>query len=87
MYKNFLIILFSYLLFSSIALAEKVIVFNFTENEFKTLKVKKVKGETTWRLGSNENGNFIKAESEGKGSGLGKEVKINLLKTPFLIEQ
>ena len=84
MYKNFLIILFSYLLFSSIALAEKVIVFNFTENEFKTLKVKKVKGETTWRLGSNENGNFIKAESEGKGSGLGKEVKINLLKTPFI---
>ena len=25
---------------------------------------------------SNENGNFIKAEAEGKGSGLGKEVKL-----------
>ena len=84
MCKNFLIILFASLLFSSIVLAEKVIVFNFTEDEFKKLQVKKVKGETTWRLGSNENGNFIKAEAEGKGSGLGKEVKIDLLKTPFI---
>ena len=65
-------------------LAEKVTVFNFTEDEFKTLKVKKVKGETTWRLDSNEKGNFIKAEAEGKGSGLGKEVKIDLSKTPFI---
>jgi hypothetical protein len=84
MCKNFLIILFASLLFSSIVLAEKVIVFNFTEDEFKKLQVKKVKGETTWRLSSNENGNFIKAEAEGKGSGLGKEVKIDLLKTPFI---
>ncbi len=84
MYKNFLTILFSSLLFSSIVLAEKVTVFDFTEGEFKTLQVKKVKGETTWRLGSNEKGNFIKAEAEGKGSGLGKEVKIDLSKTPFI---
>jgi hypothetical protein len=84
MYKNFLTILFSYLLFSNIVLAEKVTVFDFTEDEFKTLQVKKVKGETTWRLGSNEKGNFIKAEAEGKGSGLGKEVKIDLSKTPFI---
>jgi hypothetical protein len=84
MYKNFLTILFSSLLFSNIVLAEKVTVFDFTEDEFKTLQVKKVKGETTWRLGSNEKGNFIKAEAEGKGSGLGKEVKIDLSKTPFI---
>ena len=84
MYKNFLTILFSSFLFSNIVLAEKVTVFDFTEDEFKTLQVKKVKGETTWRLGSNEKGNFIKAEAEGKGSGLGKEVKIDLSKTPFI---
>ena len=84
MYKNFLIVLFSYLLFSNLVLAEKVTVFNFTEEEFKTLQVKKVKGETTWHLDSNEKGNFIKAEAEGKGSGLGKEVKIDLSKTPFI---
>ena len=48
MYKNFLIILFSHLSCSNIVLAEKVTVFDFTEEEFKTLQVKKVKGETTW---------------------------------------
>jgi hypothetical protein len=77
------IVLFS-LMFSTFVSAEKINIFDFTKKEFKTLKVKKVKGVTTWSLGSNENGNFIKAEAEGKGSGLGKEVKINLLKTPFI---
>ena len=72
-------------MFSNTVIAEKVIVFDFTEEEFKTLKVgKKYKGETTWTLGSNQNGNFIKAEAEGKGSGLAKEVLIDLLKTPFI---
>jgi hypothetical protein len=84
MKKNFLTILLTFLVFSNTAIAEKIMVFDFTEDEFETLQVKKVKGETTWSLGSNENGNFIKAEAEGKGSGLGKEVKINLSKTPFI---
>jgi len=85
MIKIFLSILFVSFMFSNIVNAEKVTVFDFTEEEFKTLKVgKKYKGETTWTLGSNQNGNFIKAEAEGKGSGLGKEVLIDLLKTPFI---
>ena len=70
--------------FSQISLAESKKAFDFTEEEFKILKVKKVKGETTWTLGSNENGTYIRAEAEGKASGLGKEIKINLLKTPFI---
>ena len=85
MKNKFLIILFFLSLFSNNVNAEKVNVFDFTAEEFKTLKVgKKYKGETTWTLGFNENGNFIKAEAEGKGSGLGKEVLIDLLKTPFI---
>ncbi len=84
MLKNFLLVLVSWVLLLQVVLAEKVNVFDFTEDEFKKLKVRKVKGETTWSLGSNEKGNFIKAEAEGKGSGLGKEVKIDLLKTPFI---
>jgi len=85
MKKYFLTIFISFFLFSSITFAEKVIIFNFTENEYKNLKVgKKYRGETSWTLGSNENGNFIKAEAQGKGSGLGKEVLIDLLKTPFI---
>ena len=83
--KNFLfIIIFALSILSNEVFAEKTIVFDFTEEEFKLLKVKKIKGETTWTLGANENGNFIKAEAQGKGSGLGKEIKINLLKTPFI---
>ena len=84
MKKIFLTTLLISFMISSSVIAEKVTVFNFTEDEFETLQVKRVKGETTWSLGSDENGNFIKAEAEGKGSGLGKEVKIDLLKTPFI---
>ena len=85
MLKLFTSIFFIFFLLYEISFAEKVIVFNFSEEEFKTLKVgKKYRGETTWTLNSNENGNFIKAEAEGKGSGLGKEVEIDLLKTPFI---
>ena len=79
MKRKFLIKLFFLFLFSNNVIAEKVNVFDFTDEEFKTLKVgKKYKGETTWTLGSNENGNFIKAEADGKGSGLGKKVLIDL---------
>ena len=67
--------------------AETVIVFKFTEKEFSTLKVRKVmgvKGKTKYSLGSNENGQFLRAEAKGTASGLGKEVKIDLNKTPFI---
>ena len=85
MKKKFLKIIFLSFFILSNAVAEKVNVFDFTKEELKTLKVgKKYKGETTWTLGSNENGNFIKAEAEGMGSGLGKEVLIDLSKTPII---
>ena len=64
--------------------SENIKVFTFTEAELKDLKIKKVKGLTTYTLGSNEDGTFLKAETEGKGSGLGKEIKIDLTKTPFI---
>jgi len=84
MFKKTILVFFILILCSGIVLAEKLVIFHFTKDEFKTLKVKKVKGKTTWSLGSNENGNFIKAEAQGKASGLGKEIKIDLLKTPFI---
>ena len=84
MINFFLLPLVIFILFMKVAIAKNVVVFNFTEEEFKKLKVKKVKGKTTWILGSNENGNFIKAEAEGKGSGLGKEIQIDLTRTPFI---
>ena len=70
--------------FQQSLLAETINIFEFTKEEMKVLEVKKIKGETTYTLASNENGNYLKAETEGKASGLGKEIKINLLKTPFI---
>ena len=40
--------------------------------------------KTIYTLGSNKNGNFLKAVADNAASGLGKEIKINLDKTPFL---
>ena len=82
--KFFFKIILIFLLNINTSYSEILRVFEFTEDEFKTLKTRKVKGETKWSLGSNDNGNFIRAEAEGVGSGLGKEVSINLNKTPFI---
>ena len=67
MFKKIIFAISFLVLLSKVALAEKVIVFDFTEDEYKTLKVKKIKGRTTWTLGSNKDGRYIKAEAEGKG--------------------
>ena len=64
--------------------SKEVKVFEFTANELETLDKRKIKGETIYTLGSNEKGNFIKAEANAAGSGLGKEITINLNETPFI---
>ena len=87
MLKKNLLLIFLILTFQKTLSAETIKVFNFTESEFKTLKVKKVRGadaQTKYSLGKNEYGNFIRSESENAASGLGKEIKINLSKSPFL---
>ena len=85
---NFLIRIFIILFsFNSIGLANETKVFDFTETELTNLEVRKVRGadnKTVYTIGSNENGNFLKAIAENAASGLGKEVKINLNKTPFI---
>ncbi len=67
--------------------AEPIQVFEFTDQELKTLKVRKVRGadnKTNYIIGSNENGNYLKAEANNAASGLGKEIKINLNLTPII---
>jgi len=83
MLKSFKLILLSLLFFCN-ANSEILKVFDFTEEELKTLEVRKIKGETLWSVGSNQNGKFLKAEANGVASGLGKEINIDLNKTPFL---
>ena len=78
---------FFFILLTSLASAEEIRVFDFTEEEFKTLEVRKVRGadaKTSYSLGKNENGNYLKALADNSASGLGKEIKIDLNKTPYL---
>ena len=84
---KFFYIFITSLIFLSSALAENVNIFKFTEQELSELDVRKVRGadnKTVYTVGSNENGNFLKAVADNAASGLGKEVKINLNKTPFI---
>jgi len=79
------LILFIFL--TSISAANEVIVFEFTEAELSELEVRKVRGadnKTKYSVGSNDKGNFLKAVADNAASGLGKEIKINLNKTPII---
>tara|TARA_B100000886_G_scaffold333713_1_gene288198 strand:- start:156 stop:806 length:651 start_codon:yes stop_codon:yes gene_type:complete len=85
-FKFFYIVIIS-LIFINSALAESVNIFKFTEQELSELDVRKVRGadnKTVYSVGSNENGSFLKAVADNAASGLGKEVKIDLNKTPFI---
>ncbi len=79
--------LISIFFFFNFVYAENVKVFEFTEKELSGLKVRKVRGadnKTIYTVGSNKNGNFFKAVADNAASGLGKEIKIDLNKTPFI---
>tara|TARA_B100001121_G_C18550004_1_gene554934 strand:+ start:30 stop:680 length:651 start_codon:yes stop_codon:yes gene_type:complete len=85
--KKIFKLLISFFLLTSSVIAEEVKVFEFTEEELGTLKVRKVRGadaKTEYLIGSNENGNYLKAVADNAASGLGKEIKIDLNKTPYL---
>ena len=73
------------ILIGNFCFAEEVKVFEFTEKELSELEVRKIRGAdkgTLYVVGSNENGNFLKAIADNSASGLGKELKIDLNKTP-----
>ena len=85
--KLFFKILFSLILAVSTLLADEVKVFDFTEIELTELQVRKVRGadnKTVYSIGTNENGNYLKSVANNAASGLGKEIKIDLNKTPFI---
>ena len=81
---NLIILIF---ISSTIVYAEEINVFDFTVPELSKLEVRKVRGadsKTAYSIGTNKNGNFLKAVADNAASGLGKEIKINLNKTPFI---
>ena len=85
--KLVLTILATSLIATSTMFADEIKVFDFTETELSKLEVRKVRGadnKTIYTVGINENGSFYKAVADNAASGLGKEVKIDLNKTPFI---
>ena len=86
-FKKLIKIIAIYSLLVTSVTAEKLMVFNFTEEELNSLEVRKVRGadaKTVYSIGNNEKGNYLKAVAENAASGVGKEIKINLDKTPFI---
>ena len=86
-FKKFIKIIVIYFLLVTSVTAEELMVFNFTEEELNSLDVRKVRGadaKTAYSIGNNEKGNYLKAVAENAASGVGKEIKINLDKTPFI---
>ena len=80
-------ILIIIIIISGPCFADKVNIFKFTETELSELEVRKVRGadsKTEYSVGSNNNGNFLKAVADNAASGLGKKVKIDLNKTPII---
>ena len=80
-------ILITLLIAINISLADEIKVFDFTETELSELEVRKVRGadnKTLYTTGTNKNGNFLKSVADNAASGLGKEIKIDLNKTPFI---
>ena len=76
-----------FFVFCSSVFSYEVKIFDFTASELSELEVRKVRGaknKTIYTLGSNDSGNFLKAVADNAASGLGKEVKIDLNKTPFI---
>ncbi len=75
------------IILSNSSIAKEVKVFEFTDKELSELSVRKVRGadnKTIYSVGSNDNGNYLKAVADNAGSGLGKEIKIDLNRTPFI---
>ena len=86
-FKKFIKIIVIYFLLVTSVTAEELMVFNFTEEELNSLDVRKVRradAKTAYSIGNNEKGNYLKAVAENAASGVGKEIKINLDKTPFI---
>ena len=75
------------ILLTNFSFANELKVFDFTSTELAELEVRKVRGaknKTIYSIGNNDKGNYLKSVANNSASGLGKEIKIDLNKTPFI---
>ena len=80
-FVKFLILTF---LFAEMLVAsEKINIFNFDDNDLTKFKSHSIK-KTNYSIIKENGETYLKAEAEGQASGLGREIKVDLDKTPFL---
>ena len=64
--------------------SEKIDIFNFNKNDLSKFKSHSIKKKTNYSIVNKNGESYLQAEAEGQASGLGREIKINLNKTPYL---
>ena len=64
--------------------SEKINIFNFNDNDLTKFKSNSIKKKTNYSIIKENGESYLKAEAEGQASGLGREIKVDLNKTPFL---
>tara|TARA_B100001059_G_scaffold67215_1_gene63954 strand:+ start:7009 stop:7653 length:645 start_codon:yes stop_codon:yes gene_type:complete len=64
--------------------SEKINIFNFNDNDLTKFKSHSIKKKTNYSIIKENGESYLKAEAEGQASGLGREIKVDLNKTPFL---
>ncbi len=64
--------------------SEKINIFNFDDNDLTKFKSHSIKKKTNYSIIKENGESYLKAEAEGQASGLGREIKVDLDKTPFL---
>ena len=77
-------LIFTFLFTEMVISSEKINIFNFDDNDLTKFKSHSIKKKTNYSIIRENGESYLKAEAEGQASGLGREIKINLDKTPFL---
>ena len=77
-------LIFTFLFTEMLISSEKIDIFNFDDNDLTKFKSHSIKKKTNYSIIIENGESYLKAEAEGQASGLGREIKVDLNKTPFL---
>ena len=77
-------LIFTFLFAEMLVSSEKINIFNFDDNDLTKFKSHSIKKKTNYSIIKENGESYLKAEAEGQASGLGREIKVDLDKTPFL---
>jgi len=77
-------LIFTFLFTEMLISSEKINIFDFNDNDLTKFKSHSIKKKTNYSIIKENGESYLKAEAEGQASGLGREIKVDLNKTPFL---